>query len=610
MRAPILAVAALLLAGDAAAAPPPHPELLAASGEPVRPRPPVQIGARTFYAHGADLLEWSETTQQIVARTRLPARIDALAVAGSGLVVSLTPKSDFGFARDHVEIAMPLDGSRPGRGFWSGGIADAYITLREARIVASGFEVETEKLDPARREVILAALLAREKLDRTNAFLPYFRGQLLKRAARPEDASRAFDDAADLSAAPFNDLLRLSPMLEDEGAAPQAQRAFDHGLTAMRAAGLRPERLQSQVAYQVLMGVPRNALSAALAHGDVARVDLLEDRVAAAFPRLEGADVAWKDLAAYMRAHGRGDLAVKWEARADAAASSVSNLGVPPALERLLPTILGMSIVAPLIALCVGLRRGARPGDGTGRIVLDLFSALMPLLATIALMVWANARVETIARRALAPMALIDDGVASPDVARFVSVKFAPGPEKDALLAYIDQEARATRAGGRYGGAPPDDAVVRAAFDRADLRAAMRDAVLKPIAGGRSLGFQHSVLAAGLFFVAGYFLGRRTPHAARAAARVIPGGPESLWLIGPLLGGAFVGALLAFAGLDTLIGSIAAPNAARYFGLESIASAPPKPSRAWAYAIALGYLFVHLVGVRLDAVRAARRGGD
>lgn len=605
MRAPALFLAVGLFAVDAGAAPAAHPQLLPSSGEVVQPLPPIELSGRTLYAHGADLLEWDESQQAIVARTRLPARIAALVPRDGALAVTLAPKSEFGFARDRIEILMPL-GARPGRGFWSGGIADAYLTLREARVVASGFDVEAANLDAARREAILAALLAREKVDRTNAFLPFFRGQLLARAGRRPDALRAFDDAASLAAAPFNDLLRLSPMLEDEDAIDAAGKAFDRGFAALRAAGLRPERLQSQVSYQVLMGVPRHALSAALARGDVDRVDRIEDRVAAAFPRLEGADRAWADLALYMRAHGREDLAVKWSGRAEAASSSASNLTIPPVLARLLPTIVGMSVIAPLIALCIGLRRGARRADSTRRIVLDLLTALAPLLATIALIVWANARIETIARRSTVPMALLDDGAASPDVGRFVRQRLVDSPERATLLTYIDNEANATRAGGRFEGAPPDDTVVRAALDHADVRGALRDAIARPIAGSRTLGFQHSVLAAGLMFLAGYFLGGRTPRAADAASRVVPGAPESLGIVGALLGGVLLGALFAFAGVDRLLWSIGGPNVARYFGLESIATPPPMPSRAWAWAALLAVSVVHLFGVHLDNRRRGK----
>jgi hypothetical protein len=263
-------------------------------------------------------------------------------------------------------------------------------------------------------------------------------------------------------------------------------------------------------------------------------------------------------------------------------------------------------VITPLIALCIGLRRGARKSDSTRRIVLDFLTALAPMLATIGLMAWANARVETIARRSTVPMALLDDGAASPDVARFVSQRMAPSPERSTLLAYIDNESRATKSGGRYDGAPPDDAVVRAALDASDVRSALRDAVVRPMTGSKTLGFQHSILAAALLFVGGYFLGGRTPRAAVAASRVVPGAPESLGIVGAVLGGVLLGALFAFAGIDQLLWSIGAPNAARFFGLESIATPPPPPSRAWAWAAIVVIGVVHLVGVWMDMRREQR----
>ncbi len=609
MRALLIVIFLLFAIAPARAAEPVHPELPGTPGD-ARPLPLINVGARKFYAYGADLLEWDGSA--IVRRTRMPARIVAMAPHDErSLYVTLAPKSDFGVARDRVDVLVPVDGPRPGRGLWSGGSTDAYLTIREARLIASGFEPENKELDDNRRGELLAALSARELVDHTNSFLPFFRGQILVRAGQRDEAVRAFELAANLEAAPFNDLLRLSQMLDDEDQPALAQRAFDRGIAAMRAAGLRPERLQTQVAYQVLMGVPRFALSSALAGGDAARVDAIEERVALAFPRLEGAHVAWRELAVWMRARGRADLAAKWNGRADVAASSVSNLPTTVSLDRLLPSILGMSVVAPLVAFVVGLRRGARRSDSTRRSALDIASALAPLVATIALVAWSNAQLEVVARRAYVPTAMLDDGVASPDVARFVEQRLAKGPEREQLLAWIGNEARAVREGGRYDGPAPDDATIRAAFERADVRTAIRDALAQrsPLtSSGRVLGFQHTLLLAGILFVAGYFLAARTPRAAAAASRVVPGGPESLPIIGPLLAGAFLGALFAFAFGERLFSSIATPNNARFFGFESIASAQANvPDRTWAIAIIVAYALVHLVGVRLDAVREASR---
>ncbi len=596
--------AIMVLATPARAGEPVHPELL--TGDPVRPLPLVTAGTRTFYAHGADVLEWNGTA--IVDRIRLSARIAAIAARDEKtLLVTLAPKSDFGFASDRVEVLVPIGGPRPGRGLWSGGGVDAYLTLREARAVASGFEPENKELDEKKRAELLAALSAREAIDRTNAFLPFFRGQILLRAGRRDDALRAFDAAVNREHAPFNDLLRLSQMLEDEDEPAPAQRAFERGMTGLQAAGLRPDRLQSQVAYQVLMGVPRFALANALAKGDAARVDAIEERVALAFPRLEGAQLAWRDLAVWMRERGREDLAAKWSSRAELASASVSNLATPALLDRLLPTILGMSVIAPLVAFVVGLRRGARRSDSTRRVALDIVSAVAPLVAIVGLIAWSNARLEVIARRAYVPIALLDDGVASPDVARFVEQRLAPSAERDRLLQWANDEARATREGSRFEGRAPDDGAIRAAFERANVRAAIRDALgqRSPLTTSqRALGFQHTILLTGLLLIGGYFLGGRTPRAAAAASRVVPGGPESLPILGPVLGGAFLGALLALTVGEQLFASIAAPNNARFFGFESIARAPAiAPDRTWAIAILVAYALVHVVGVRLDRAR-------
>lgn len=604
----IMLGASLCLGADVVRADvPTHPELPVTSTEPAKPLPLVQVGARWFYGYGADLLEWDG--KAIVARTRLPARIVGVAARDErSLTVTLGPKSEFGFVRETVPIVFPLDGPRPGRGFWSGGSFDAYLTLREARTVAFGLDLEQPLVDEHRRDAVLAALAAREAVDRTNAFLPLFRGQVLARVGKRDEAIKAFDAAADLPGAPFNDLLRVATLLEEEGASVAADRAFERGLNALRAAGLRPEHLQTQMAHQVLLGVPRRSLFEALQLGDVERVDRIEERVHRLCPRVEGGNVAWRDLARWMTERGRADLASKWSSRADAAATSVTNASSTRHLDRILPAIAGMAVVAPLIALLVGLRRGARPNDRGPRVVLDVLTLLAPLVATLLLLAWSHARLDALGRRSLAPIAMFDDGVASPDVQPFVEQKLVPSPERAAVLAWIDRESKAIREGRRDETPPPDDATLFGALDRADVRTALRDAVGKSSGpGGRVLGFQHTLLASALAFVIGYVVGQRTPRAARAAARVVPGGPESLGPIGPLLGGAFLGALFAFGGLDRVFAAMASPNHARFFGIEAIAGdAPAPPPRTWAVAVLLAYAVVHLLAMRADRAREER----
>jgi hypothetical protein len=580
---------------------PAHPDLPQTGTEPARPSPLVTVatatGARHFYGYGADLLEWDG--KAIVARTRLPARIVALAPRdGKTITVTLAPKSEFGFAREKVEVPVSLDGARPGRGFWSGGPFDAYLSFREARAVASGLDLE-KPLDEHRRPVVLAALSAREAVDRVNPFLPLFRGQILARVGLREDAQKAFDAAADLPGAAFNDLLRVATLLEEEGAKAAADRAFDRGLSALRAAGMRPERLQSQLAHQVLLGVPRKALFEGLQTGDVERVDRIEERVFRLCPRVEGAPTAFRHVAAWMRARGRGDLAGKWELRARDASTSVTNAEPPRGFERVLPTIAGMLVVSPLVALVVGLRRGARPNDRPARAALDALAVLLPLIASLALLAWSSARFEALARRSAAPIAMLDDAAASPDVATFVERRLVASPERDALAAWAARESAAIRAGGRDEAPPPDDALILRAFDRTDVAGALRDALGNDAPSGQVFGFRHSLIASAIALVLGWGIGRRTPRAARAASRVVPGGAASLAPVGPLLGGMFLGALFALAGLHRA--ALGATDHARFFGLEAIATYGVVASElSWAWAIVGAYALVHLLGLRLD----------
>lgn len=623
MRPLLALLAALLLAAFVVVSPsaaradePPrleHPELPAAKGEVLRPTPALRVGARIVWAYGADLLVWDDAAKAVVQRIRLPARIAAVAPKDDrSVVATLTPRSEIGFVRDAIDVVVALDGSRPGRGFWTGGYGEAMLAMREARLVARGFDAELGRtLDAQTRTAAIAALEAREALDRTNPFLSAIRGQLLVREGRADDARRAFEAAADTRGAAFNDLLRVSTILEDEGASDLAQRAFDRGLAAMRAAGVRPDRVQSQVGVQVLQSVPRRALAAAIAAGDVARVDRILERLATAFPSAEGADLVFTGLADWFSSRGRVELASKWRSHAARASTSVTNARTAASIDRFVPLVGGMTIVAPLVAFVVGLRRGARRSDPTRRIVVDLAAAVAPLLVALGLLIVTAARIEALGRQAAAPVALLDDAAASPDVERWVEARLAPSAEREALLAYARAELAATKAGGRNEGPAPSDATTRAALVRPDWRAAAAIALRSGGLRGEDgiLGYRHTVLAAGLLFLLGFWIGGRTPRAAVAAGRVVPGGPASLGVLGPVLGGLFVGALLALAGLDRALSSIALPNVERYYGVESIVRvAPPPHDRAWAYTTLVAYALVHVAGVLIDRSRARREG--
>lgn len=608
----ILAVVALLGAAisfdveTARAEPPPleHPEPPNAF-DPAQPLAPVKLGTRTFYAIGADLVEWSDAEHALVARVRMPARIVALTPSSDALILTLAVRDP---SRDRATLVYRPDAPKPGRGYWTGGYGEALRTMREARTIASGFDPDRGDLDVAHRDAAIAALAARERVDRTNPFLAAVRGQLLLRGGKREEAQAAFVAAVELRAAVFDDVLRLSSLLEDEGFPELAQRAFDRGFAGLVAAGLRPEQLRTQLSVLILLGVPRRALAAAIAAGNVERVDLMMERVARVAPHVEGGPAAFGDLATWMHTKGREDLAAKWRARADAAAASPPNAvrALVRRIDRMVPQIAGAAVVAPLVAFVIGARRAARRHDPRRRVVTDLLSAFAVIVALMVYATVSAAWTDALARHAAAPTALMDDGVASPDVARYLEHQLPASDERNALLAYVRSESSATASGGRAQIPPPGDATLVAAIQRSSWGAAFASA-MRGSKDRPGLFQPHLiVLAAAAAFLFGWTVGTRAPRAGMAASRVIPGAPESLGIVGPVLGAAFVASLFAFAGADRVLESLSSPAGARTFGLEALATAQPAASRAWAWVMAIGYVFVHLVGVSLDRARAAR----
>ncbi|MGZ3477821.1 MAG: hypothetical protein ACXWUG_31760, partial [Polyangiales bacterium] len=551
----LLGFVAALLSSNIATAQLTHPELLSRDGVPesdrVAPLSPITIGTRSFYAYGADVLEWSEAKRAVISRVRMPARIAAIAPSDSAMKVTLMVP---GLSRERVDVIWKLDGPKPGRGYW--GFIDTFRTRREARAIAFGFDPERGDIDVAKRDEAIAALAAREQVDLGNPFLAAVRGQLLVRAGRAEEAKQAFTAAADLRGAVFDDLLRLSVLLEDENQSELAQRAFDRGFEGMKQAGLRPEVVEAVVAMQVFMGVPRRALAAALAAGDTARVDRIESRYFSAFPRVEGAHVAYRDLALWMESRGRADLAAVWSARASAAEGSAANraAGDVRAIDRLNILALGAAVIAPLVAFVVGLRRGA----GRGRnVVVDVLTALAPIVLLLVAATISTARVDALGRAAVMPTALLSDASASPDVLRFFD-RLNPSAERDALIAWSKAEADATKAGGRSESALPAgdfDATIVAAVQKPAWGAAFAGAV-RPSRDHAPLTPSLVVLMCGAAALFGFFVGGRAPRAAVAASRVIPGGPASLGIVGPVLGAIFVAALFAFAGADRALASL------------------------------------------------------
>ncbi len=594
-RALLVFLALLALTGRAAAAPV-HPTIPGAPPAP-RPQPPVVLDGAVFYAHGGDLLGLDAEGTHVVRRARLGGRIGELRSEGGLLHVVLTPRAE-GPVPDRLALPGFRPEAPPNRGFYAGGLGDSLLSLREARAVALGWDIDgPTTFDPAKMKSAVLGLAAWEAIDRTNPYLPAIRGELLRRLGDEPGALAAFDAAADLPLAGPFDLLRVSTLLEDQLARAPAERAFTRGAKAARFADM-----ESQVSAQVLLGVPRLALARALGIADAAEVHRLVLRQADLFPAAEGGARAFMDLAAWMREHGRPDLAADWTRRAELARGGLPARldAIPAAIDRRVPLVAGFSLILPLVAFAVGMRRGARAltrrralADGLG------------LLLVVAALGWfamdVAGRLQALARASSVPLTLIDGAAFAPDAERWVLDHLVPSPEQEAVLADL-----------RRGTRPTDDALA-AAIARPDRRRAL-GAILSAdptLPAGGGLRVPHSLVAAALLFALGQALGARSRGAVGPArwflvARVTPGGPTGLGPIGGVVAGVAVAGALALLGTDPHLADTAASEPARYFGLETIARPPPPPDLRWAFVALVAWALLHALAVRIDKKSLAR----
>ncbi len=591
----LLLLSLLALPGGAKAAPL-HPTI---PGAPPAPRPlaPAVLDGATFYAHGADLLGLDAEGTHIVRRVRLSGRIGEVRSEGGLLHVVLTPRAE-GPVPDRLALPGFRPEAPPARGFYAGGLGDSLIALREARAVALGWDLDgPTTFDAAKMKAAVLGLVAWEAIDRTNPYPPAIRGELLRRLGDEPGALAAFDAAADLPLASPYDLLRVSTLLEDQLARAPAERAFARGAKAARFSDM-----ESQVAAQVLLGVPRLALARAIGTADVAEVHRLVLRQADLFPAAEGGARAYPDLAAWMQQHGRADLAAEWTRRAAIARQGLpARLDeIPAAIDRRVPLVAGFSLVLPLVAFAVGMRRGARALDRR-RALADALGLLFVLGALGWFSVDVAARLQALGRASSVPLTLIDGASFAPDAERWALDHLVASPEQATVLAEL-----------RRGVRPTDDALARA-IARPDLRRAF-GAVLSAdpaLPAGGGLRVPHSLVAAAALFAFGHALGARSrlskgPPRWFLVARVTPGGPTGLGPIGGVLAALAVGGALSLLGTHAHLADVAAPEATRYYGLETIARAAPPPDLRWAWIAIVAWALLHALAVRIDKKRLAR----
>jgi hypothetical protein len=601
-----------------------HAALIEGKKTPEEPIGPATLGTRSFYAVGADLLELDSVVGQIVRRTRFPAQIVSLAGRTTAEPALLVTISAVGLKEpaEHMVIAFRPDGPPPGRGPWGGNLLS--LTLRDARGVASGYRgANAADLTPAARDEAISAFERAEAKDRTNPFLPAFRGELLVAARRLADAARAFDAAADLPAASWVDLLSVSSTLEISDAREPARRAFTRGLAGMKDAGLRPERINALITVVLMLMPPRHKMKELADAGQVERYDEVAARLLIAFPRAQGLDRASEAIALWMRAKGRSDLAKQWDEREAVARTSLFRLGdrIIAKLDPALPFLWGAWLASLAVALAAGLRAGAalRRRRIAGAVqglrrwlprprIADVISFGLVLLTTLVLLALVGVWEAQLGGPVEVPQALMDDGAAAPAVERWLAGR-SPSAARDRWLEYARQEARATREGGKYAGTPPDTASFQEMMETVSFGQRLTPSLTGTLVFGVDRSGQPGLIWVGLaivvilLYLLGALVGAWLPRASAVVACLVPGGPASLAVTGGLVGALMFASGLSLAGFDRVLRDITFTEHATLVGLRFPRLQTPAP--LWPYITLALCAVIHMGAAWWDR-RASR----
>lgn len=564
-----------------------HASLGEAGAKP--PPPPVRIGDRAIYAIRGDLIEVDVDDGVVARRTRFPASIDDVQLGKDGTSVDVRLRDAQRGGASVDVIHHELGKGAPGRATtdavpWAASARDAGL-LVPGWVPGKGLPA---KIDDALRDVALPALAEAAERDPTNPHYLLLLGQLHD----GDERAQAFTAAATLPGAVATDLLHVWAELEELGAVDAAATAFDRGLDALEQGGVRPDR---QRALITLVGyVPRDAIASAVDGGNSDRVDALMTRVWKLAPHVEAGHFVWTQLAAWLEARGRVDLAQTWRDRAAEGGRLFGVTTLEDDLDTMALVSAALLVAIPLVALLIGLRRGAQarttPAQFPYLQLVDLAAMLLPLIPAVYAQLRVMDTITVMGRSAAAPVALFSDAVDAETVT-FVEKKLPESEAKAEVLTYLRAELDAMRAGGRSDLEPIDpDTTLVAAFRAKEplgARLAHVDDGLDGLEGEQQVPTPSIPRALGLglvMFAIGFAIAKRKPG-AQLLARIVPGGAGPLWAFGGLVAGAFVCGLYYFA-WDPWLGEVATPGFDKMFGLDALPDAPPasRPTPWWPFA--------------------------
>ncbi|TVQ95623.1 MAG: hypothetical protein EA398_17225, partial [Deltaproteobacteria bacterium] len=564
--------------------------------------PPVLVLPDTLLlAVDADLLHLDPTTGHVLARTRYPASIHAIAP------VPDDPRSATLTLEGGLTTPHPLDGRTVHQWAWEPSFRSVSVSRSEAqRQVAT---MTSAGLGARDRAALLDSATA---TDPTNVLLHIERAAAWAEAGDDSRAAQARTDATGHPDLPWFDLLLASAALRGTGHDDLADTALANAREAMAAHHVDTSRFVGIMPLPILTSALREPLERAVATRDTAELERLLGWLANLFPHVEGANEVFTAVADFCRDAGDHDCAERFGHRADRAATH--GFG---SLERdtrradlALLAMLALGPAAALAALLLGLRSGRRrraenttgraawtPALRIGEAIPALLAAalLVPLFLTVA------ATLLLIQTWVTAPMGVGHDSLAAPNVEAWL-LPLADTPERDALLTLARADAEAFR----DGTAPPPRTEALPILLRDAVRAGQADALarvdrsvlLHGLSGLRAPSAPAVGILMLIALLLGHAIGRFLPGIATLLRRIVPGGSGWPAPVELLVLAAAMAAFFGFLELHQLILVITMPDPALYYGLPEgfsppLLSGPP----AWAWGLLAAVAVMHAVGL-------------
>lgn len=612
------------------------------------PAGPAELDDHYFYGVGNHLYRFDPRQRKLTERTRFPARIVDVSHNESSLTVTIEAPPHQSTSDPTARQAQPVDidftpdqPTAPGRGPWDwsgtlGPLHDVMWLEGVALAAEPGEDVDVSD-DNSDEYRALEVLDWRQRHDATNPYIPLYRGEILQRLHRSDDAVEAFGEAVDHPGADWLDTMRIALRLQMHGHTDLARQAIERTADEMADSGIRGKYITAVVHATFGFVWLQPVMHEAITTGDADTADRVARLVDETFPYLEGTPAAWQRLAVFLDQQGAIDRAEAWRDRAD----EIRAVDRPGALfeetgktvDLYLMLQIGLLLTAVLAGALLGLWRydedDAPPEhhedqsewqeylprfNPTDIVMLaGLFAGLVALPMMVA------PQVQSLATIADAPPAASGDAVDAVAVSSWAETL----AESDARRALLDASSAgldATKAGKKGPDQLDLNQIVVEAVEQdtrsrdihrlddvelteaaihqfewlsplVDLEFDTRALVLLVVV----LGMNALIFGALLQAVA-----RRFDPVSRIGRTIVPGAPNSLRALRlPVMVSFFVGVML-MSPFSNSIQSATEASLMAFYGLEHAPAATGSPWSALGFALVVTALVVHAVGVVRD----------